>query len=559
MKRDDTELLVQAQALVHEKYAGIELESAIQGWAYLGEFDIGIQVYQSLTLPTAKDDRWLGVCLFQRFEDMLAQEAFFRALSKGEEAARVNLAHLLRFLERSEEAVAELVRVDVNKLSPYDKVLYLRVSSLHEETNGNIRKAVEFAERAWSQVQGIPEFQLLAPSVLGQLGILYGRMGEARRALWFLEHGIELTTGLEQQKVKLRRATLLINLGRASDAEAELSSLGGLPQALELERDFLFGELRWSMGRLTEASSRFSSVVETASKLSTGADEFSARVALVAICSHTSQFQEARENLQKARILISDRTDVLVHRFREILLHVRSEQYGLIEAASELEMLAVEFRRLGTLQEEASVRVHLAETYRLAGDGRLRSELAAVRNICSFVHNSLFLAREWFLLPELSTIAADAEPLLFSEPQGQLRVVTIGSEMLLLNGHPVKPPLRRTVEMLSYFIEFQQVTLSRLTEDLFPSKKARTARSYFHQFRVQLRRHVSGVEIAFDNRRNIYELRSDIEILWDVDAIRRGDIPAVSGHFLPSADAAWVKRLDSEVQSLLRQQLIPSA
>jgi tetratricopeptide (TPR) repeat protein len=551
MNSDDLKLLEHAQQVISEKYPGIQLESPVQGWAYLSEFQKGIEVYRSLRSPHAKDDRWLGVCLFQRFEDMLAQEAFYRALSKGEEAARVNLAHLLRFVERSEEAVAELLKVDVNKLSPYDTVLYLRVSSLHEEMNGNIRKAVEFAEKAWALVQEIPEFQIQAPSVLGQLGILYGRTGEARKALSFLDHGIQLTLGIEQQKVRLRRATLLVNLGRLDDAKGELSLLGGdLPDGLEIERTFLSGEMSWAAGNLPEAVATLSEVVETASRLAS-ADEFLARLSIAAIKSHTGELTDAEEHLSRARILISDRIDVHSHQFREILVQVASGQSGPNEASSGLEMLAIEFHRLGTLQEEASVRLHLASLYHRAGDARAISELESVARICKAVRNNQFLRKEWALLPDLRAFAEANSPSLFAEVRSHLRVNSIGSECLFLDGKQVRTPLRRTVELLAYFLEHREVTLAQILRDLFPDKKSRSARSYFHQFRFQLRKLIQGLEVVFDPRLNLYSLSGEVDIDWDVSELRRGETPAVRGRFLASSELPWAKSLDEDIQALI--------
>lgn len=554
MNSHDKDLLHRVQMLVNEKYPGIALESAVQGWAYLGDFDAGVQAYRSLIEPGAKDDRWFGVCLFQRFEDMLAQEAFFRALSKGEEAARVNLAHLLRFLERSEEAVTELTQVNVETLNPYDVVLYLRVSSLHEETNGNIRKAVEFAEHAWQEVQGIPEFNILAPGVLAQLGILYGRTGEARRALWYLEHGIKLTTGFERQKVQLRRATLLINLGRLDEAEAELRSLSDIAEGLNLERMLLEGELNWMAGNLETAVDRFLTVVQAAATAAAGSEEMTARISLAAILTYSNQYVEAQENLDKATILRSDRIDVLVHRFREILLHLKRGQYIVSEAISELEMLAVELRRLGTLQEEASVRLHIAELLRLTNHVRCISELQNVADICALVQNSIFLQKEWHFVPELKAVARSTIPTLFA-PRSQLEVISIGEEQLKLNGRIVQPPLKRTVELLTYFLENHSVALGNLLKDVFPNVKARTGRSYFHQFRHQIKQHVPGLKIIFNSANRRYELRTTIDIRWDVTSLRAGEQPVLNGEFLPYTSPQWSKELREEVRSLLKREV----
>jgi tetratricopeptide (TPR) repeat protein len=551
MTNVDEVLLADAQVRIDEKFPGIKLESAIQGWAYLGDFEAGIRAFESLEEPSAIDDRWLGVCFFQRFEDMRAQEAFFRALSKGEEAARVNLAHLLRFLERSEEAATELSRVDTAKLNKYDLVLFLRVSSLHEETNGNIRSAVEHAERAWEQVQGIPEFQILAPSVLGQLGILYGRMGQARRALWFFEHGITLTTGLEQHKVKLRRATLLINLGRLIEAEKELHSLGELPDGLKLERASLYGELRWAEGRLDDATDHLMAVVQTAAHLALGSDEFMARLSLAAILIHRQRFTEAAEHLAWARILISDRTDLLLHRFREILLHIGRKQYGWENSSSELEMLAVEFMGLGTLQEEACVRLHLADLYRQQDDERCSRELHRVLEICRTVHNSMFLEKEWHLVPNLKQRANTDVPQLFGEIRACLRIRSLGQVSLDLNEEPIRLPLRRGVEILTYFLEHRHVSLAQLLRDLFPNEKPKTARSYFHQFRHQLRVHVPGLDVAYLPRECVYELRSNLELVWDVESLRSGVSSVDPGRFLPSSTSAWASQINEELRGLL--------
>jgi tetratricopeptide (TPR) repeat protein len=180
-------------ALLGSHSPGVRLESVIQGWAYLDQFERGIQAYSEIESPTPEDDRWLGVCYFKLFDDANALSAFVRAGQRGAIGARVNQAHALMFLDRSEESTRILEQVDPERLSRYDQVLYFRVRSLDEETGGNIRLALRHAEEAWRRVQGIPEFSVLAPSVLAQLGVLYARYGRAQRALWHLERGIQMT------------------------------------------------------------------------------------------------------------------------------------------------------------------------------------------------------------------------------------------------------------------------------------------------------------------------------------------------------------------------------
>jgi tetratricopeptide (TPR) repeat protein len=253
-------------ALLARKLPGVRLDSVVQGWAYLDDFERGIRSYQRLASPSAEDDRWLGVCHFKLFDDIKALEMFARAGERGALGARVNQAHLLRFLERSAESSRILDDVDPTRLSRYDQVLYFRVRSIHEETGGNIRSALNYAEEAWRKAQGTPEFDVLAPSVLAQLGVLYARYGRAQRALWHLERGIQMTTGTEQLKVRLKRAIVLTTLGRYFDARSELNSLSLLHEAASLnaERHFLLGDVAWSLGELERAIASYRVVTENA-------------------------------------------------------------------------------------------------------------------------------------------------------------------------------------------------------------------------------------------------------------------------------------------------------
>src|SRR5690606_41729113 len=65
--------------------------------------------------------------------------------------------------------------------SEYDQALYYRVSSIREETNGNLREALRAAEEAWKRIQGVPEYAILAPSILAQLAVLHGRDRKSTR------------------------------------------------------------------------------------------------------------------------------------------------------------------------------------------------------------------------------------------------------------------------------------------------------------------------------------------------------------------------------------------
>lgn len=530
----------EVQVLVDERFPGVSLVSEVQGWAFLEEFDRGVETYYSIENPTAQDDRWLGVCLFQLVRDLEALEALYRALNRGEEAARVNIAHLLRFVERGDDAWEELERVALERLSPYDSVLYFRVLSIHEENNGNLREALRAAEEAWRRVQAIPEFGLLAPSILAQLATLHGRIGRSQRALWFLERGLQLTSGTELLKLHARRAYVLISLGRYQEAQSELESLdlSRAPEPFQPERHWLLGEVARSTGNLPTAIHEYEQAIDLSVKLQMGYEEFLCRLPLMAILGTRGDFAAANEHSARAQVLISDKSDRLDFRFREVLLLYWQGLYTTEHANTELDALVADLEKMGLLKEQGLVRLHKAEILR-SGGKPFEQELDGLQALSVTLQNPAFLASEWSLLPELHSVARRTHLRIAGKAPSILRVFTLAQERLTLDGRPVNIPLRRGIEVLAYFLEHKAVTLKRLLADIFPDDKPRSAKSYFHQFRHQLRENVDGLEIEYDAESKMYRLKSEIDIVWDVSELRAGRIMGDTGLFLPSSGNDW--------------------
>lgn len=527
--------------LVKQRFPGVVLESDIQGWAFIEEFEEGISAYGRLDQPTPTDDRWLGVCYFAVFRDMDALEALYRAVNRGEVAARINIAHLLRFVERGDEVSDELARIQVGGLGPYDEVLYFRVLSIHEENSGNLRDALKAAEEAWRKVQGIPEFPVLAPSILAQLAILHGRIGRSQRALWFLERGLQFTGGHEQLKIRLKRAALLANLGRYQEAQAELESsdLDRAPTAFQVERQWLQAEIAWSTGNLLRAESMMDAVAAKAQASQLGYEEFLCHQAMVAIRAARGQLPQARNHLTRAQLLISDRSDRLTFRFREVIFYYQEGLYASSHALDELDALILEFGEMGLLQEQCAVRLHKAAIMLSLDQPGFESELDQIQSLSISLQNHAFLAREWTLLPDLQAVARKTHPRIAGTAPVVFEVYTLGQERLVFDGKPVNIPLRRGVEVLAYFLEHKAVTLKKLLADVFPEDKPRSAKSYFHQFRHQLRETVDGLEIEYDGEAKMYRLKSEIDILWDVSELRAGRVMGETGLFLPGSGNDW--------------------
>ena len=83
--------------------------------------------------------------------------------------------------------------------------------------------------------------------------------------------------------------------------------------------------------------------------------------------------------------------------------------------------------------------------------------------------------------------------------------------------------------------------------DIFPDEKPSSAKSYFHQFRHQLRENLEGVEIEYDSEAKLYRLKSEIDVLWDVSELRSGRIMGETGVFLPTSGNEWAYLVDHDL------------
>ena len=532
------------------QYPGVRLVSPVQGLVYLKRFREGLDLFEAIPEPTAADRRWVGVCRFQLFEDEKALTAFSKAITEGEEAARINLAHLLRFLERGEEATGQLRSVRLELLNEYDRVFFFRIVSVDEENNGNLREALKAAEEAWKRIQGLPEYNLLAPSILSQLGVLHSRIGRAQRSLWFLERAIQMTDDVDNLKARLRRSAVLNLLGRHREASTELDSLmtEGLPENFIPEMHINRAEIAWAAGKLDEAVSEFEKCCASCEQVQAAYEEFVARLSLSAIACVAEDFRASSQHLARAQELISDKSDRLSFRFREVHLNYARGTYAGTHAASELSALDHEFGEMGLLQEQAFVKLHRAALQEETPNRTSHTLLEEVVSLTMTLQNRAFLAREWTVLPSLRRTARTTHPSLLGDSEAILELRTLGEERIVLAGADVRLPLRRAAELLAYFLEHPGATFEQVKSDLFPGEKHRTAKSYFHQFRHQLKEHVDGLEIEYDAESRMYRLKSEIDILWDVADLRAGRRKEAAGPFLPSCTSDWALTLDHSLE-----------
>lgn len=542
--------------IISEKFPGVELESPVQGWVYLEEYEKGIEAHQDI-IPlhtTAHDDRWLGVCYFQLFDDFKALELFFRAVARGSEGARINLAHAFIFTDRTDQVIPELNKIDLERLSAYDLVLFYRVKSFYAEGNGDLRQAANNAETAWRFVQAIPELPILAPQILNQLGVLYGRLGKANQALWFFEQSLHLLPeGMERTKAILVKAQLLNTLGHYEKAIQELQSLtlDKLPQALNAFRLIVLGDASWGKKDTPAAEQYYEKAIIEALESSTFYEEFLSRLSLASIYGSQGLSATAGEHLARAKVLVSDKADELLHLFRDTLVSFWTEELSVTEVQNILGGLVNEFDKTGLLQEQGWVKLHIAEMYRqLGNETDMLRELDTLQSLATTLQNSNFLAREWTLVPELYKLAFKTHPKIAGRPPNILEIYTMGEEKLALNGKVINIRMKKGVEIIAYFLEHGKVSLKKMLLDIFPDDDPKKARNYFHQVKHELHERLPGLRLEYLSDERLYALATEFDILWDVAELRAGRKMGALGVFLPGSGSEWAEVLEHQLSPL---------
>jgi tetratricopeptide (TPR) repeat protein len=549
-----------ARQLVKEKYPGVELESPIQGWVYLKDYYKGIETFENTHIyrRDSKDTRWVGVCMFQLRDDHQAVPLFQTAVYQGVKAAGINLAQVYMFTDRMNLAMPELEKINFEELKLYDKVFFLRVRSYYYELNARLTDALNDAELAWGIAQNIPEWPIIAPQLLRQLGTLYGRMGKAQRSFWFFEQSLLLASDSERFDILFFYIEVLIMLGYYLEARSELEKIDSetLSEVLQATYYLRWGDIFWTERATDKAIEVYDKAAFIALQKELYGEEFIARVNLIPLNIARDYPLTAGEHQARARTLIADKTDQLLYRFRDTLLMLKENLATTTETRDTLLGLSDELKELGYLQEHGWVKLHAAEMKRRLGEDVMR-DLDELQLLAATLQNYNFLSREWALLPELYAIAQETHPKIAGKAPGVIELFTMGEERVVHNGKTVPIPLRRAVEVIAYFLDNGgKVSLKKLRADLFPDDDPKTSRNYFHQFRHELHARIPVFKIVYDSEQHMYEIKTDLTVLWDVAELREGRKMGGMGLFLPSSGSEWAELMEYSLQPL-RDELTP--
>ena len=258
-------------------------------------------------------------------------------------------------------------------------------------------------------------------------------------------------------------------------------------------------------------------------------------------------------------MLISDTTDELAYRFRDILVSRFADELTPKQTEDELVVVAKKFKEMGLLQEQGWVRLHIAEMHRQLGDEEnMVRELDELQKLAVTLQNNHFLAREWTLVPKLRETALLTHPKIAGKSPDVLEIYTMGEEKLVLNGKVVNVRMTKAVEIIAYFLEYGKVSLKKMLVDVFADEEPKAARNYFHQFKFELNNRVPGLTVEYDAAERLYSLHTEADVLWDVAELRAGRKMGALGIFLPGSGSEWALLAESELEPLKqRDEVFP--
>ena len=554
--------------------------NAVLGLILTAGYEGAVRAYRALPAPRPVDDRWGAYAIFCAQDALEAKDLLVRAVARGEQAARIELATVERHLGRLSAAQACLQALVLSKLDAFDTCLARRELGAIALSLGKLPEAVEHLEAAWAIASGDPWSAALKPQVAQLLGFVLSQQGLGRQAVHYLDQAVRLAQPGRRAYPLIARALALVYDARFEQAERDLTLLGAGP-ALQpnagVLRTFVLGELRRSQGRWREAREALESAVRLARAAADPQAEFHALLALSSVLCAQGELNDALGAISRAEALAGDDRD-------RAFLNLRRGSWRLSaggDGERDLQGALQGFRALPGGREAAWSLVQLARSSLGANHpAQACKHLEDAVSLCQGLGGSGVLVSELRLAPAVADfIAAQPENSYVhwglagwrashGVAPSSVRLLTLGRESLVVDDHAARLTLRRTIEILVYVLAHPGLTLERLLAALWPDEAPRRASSYFHQTRHQLAKAVPGLAISFDGESRTYRVStSGFDLFCDYTEVKRllstesedgfqQALELYRGPFLDSVDTQWA-RLERETMewSMVRSGL----
>jgi tetratricopeptide (TPR) repeat protein len=530
---------------------------ALEGW----------ESYETLTHPSAFEDRWGGFCLMVAGKHTEARTLFEKAFVSHELGAAVHLAYLHRINGECHAATRWLNKIEALELDAISETFRLREQGLLAVVNGDIRMATNALEEAWVESFGDEECAFMRPGIAQALGFTLLDQGEHRRAVESLDRALDGANPFQSFYAYGAKAVAYAFMGEIKMAlqslEAAQSLLIKAPDATALLQ-YQAGTVARAAGELTEALEHFKQSAKVAQGLGEDETEAYAELGRCAAYLALSDPLNARRALARARFLAqTSRLKTLVL-WRQGCLDL---QNGAPEAETVLEQAYREFVSSGYLREAGWAGLWMAEAALLAGRDA-GPELEALLDTASALGDAGWTGIELAALPRLKRHLEklrdghDARILLPGPVQGATPVLelrVLGEAALYVNGRPARTHFSRIAEFVYYLIRNPSSSIGEILRDLFPDEPPQRARNYVHQMRNDLHQAVKGLTVQCDAKHRYSVQYAEVEFTCDAVALEqhleRDPLSALMNYqtLLPLSEGEWAAKERERLMGFVMQ------
>jgi tetratricopeptide (TPR) repeat protein len=533
----------------------------------LGNYALGWKLYQSLEQPTPQDRRFAALCLLYLQQPNNAKQLLLQAINAGYIEANIELSIVYRMSNEIETSEKILLQLDQSSLSEFDLVLLAREWGIIHYQLGRLSQAQTSFQSAMDIAQGNPKAQNLVPNLNFMLGVVMSARGYVVQAKNHFRQALDTPDQTHRSYVLANHGLCQTYLGEFEAAQHDLEIALEQSQYLPVIRPVLhyyLGQLFRAQGDAAKALSWYLESIHLSEAVGEFETEFYAQIGAIGIYTSQESFSDARKHLARARLLANRTKMVAYADLREGALLVRSGQakgLGLLEKA------ITGFESLSLERETCWARLHMAEAHLRQGmdaTAMLFIDAATdVRNALGFgAAITLELRGLPFVLEQILSLQAgnyayclreDWQSLKgFTAPDLQIR--SLGGVALTLNGQKVKlnAGLATSIEVITYILSNPNSSLEQIIGNVFAEKLPEAAKRYFHLIRNEIKQHIPGASIPFDDiTRTYYFDLGKAQLVWDyLDVSRqiaqggssnlKRALEGYKGEYLASSESEWV-------------------
>jgi tetratricopeptide (TPR) repeat protein len=566
----------------------LEELSPIQRLAQSGYYKEGWEYYQQFPMPSALDDRWAAVCVWNlgRLED--ARTLFTRAKRRGETGALIGLASISRLLGSLEDAETYLESAFDTTLRDDDLVRALRERADIYANRYQLKDAIKAYSEARLEAELCEEAKTLIPMIDQSLGYAYHLTGNDRKAKEVLDRALLSTNPTLRSYVNITRKFVCIFSGDFANVESVI-----IQQELQnIDNYYLYSIHLYSNGiykiiqnDLQAALNYFHQAIQITEKHNFTEYDHLSKLGICKVFIAKGQLDEARATLKRSENVTANDNCVVA---QNLTAGVLWTNLGQLQKAHECLTNAQEYYQTHEMARElAWTHLHFAVWHLKNNDAQAASiSLEHVSDIANALGGNAFLMLELRLISDIQALADIAtpyglnalKPVLesnFAAEEVKLplehrpvvteyRIRAFGQPMLLANGKPVHlSSTAKTLELLSYLMLHPMSTLEKILTDVFEESEPKAARNNFHQIKHQLPLSANGLEITYDRVTRTYSLEPGAAgLAWDYSEIMRYlSVPVdndlnlaldlYAGAFLRHSSAEWVEEVRSNVEWLM--------